>query len=153
MKNTITLKNEKGVLMKNFSLFAVLTLLFLLSFVFGEENMKIKITVGNITMSAVLYEGETSRALAAKLPFTVRMMDLYEREMCYHFPQALPVDNVQTTGYEVGEIIYWPPRHSLVIMYAQNGGRFGMQKIGRIDSGVEVFKNTGDINVTFDLDE
>jgi hypothetical protein len=35
-------------------------------------------------------------------------------------------------------------------MYAQNGEHFSMQKIGRIDSGVEVFKNTGNINVTFE---
>ena len=37
-------------------------------------------------------------------------------------------------------------------MYEQNGERISsMQKIGRIDSGVEVFKRTGDINVTFEL--
>jgi hypothetical protein len=47
-------------------------------------------------------------------------------------------------------IIYWPPRHSLVIMYAQNGERFGMQKLGRIDSGVDIFRQTGDTTVTLE---
>ena len=37
-------------------------------------------------------------------------------------------------------------------MYAQNGERISnLQKIGRIDSGVEVFAHTGDTNVTFEL--
>jgi hypothetical protein len=36
-------------------------------------------------------------------------------------------------------------------MYAQNGEQFGMQKVGRVDSGVEIFRKTGDVNVTFEL--
>jgi hypothetical protein len=78
------------------------------------------------------------------------MDDLYSREMCYHFPEALPIDSVKHTGYEVGEIIYWPPRHSLVIMYAQNGEQFSMQKMGQIDSGVEIFATTGDVEVKWE---
>ena len=60
------------------------------------------------------------------------MADLYGRELCYRFGAPLPTDNVSYTGYEVGEIVYWPPRHSFVIMYAQNGEMFDMQKIGKI---------------------
>ncbi|MDR1148531.1 MAG: hypothetical protein LBK66_07860 [Spirochaetaceae bacterium] len=113
-------------------------------------NVKIKITAGNTVLTAALLDNATARAFVDKLPLTVLMSDLYSREMCYHFPDALPTDNVRTAGYEAGEIIYWPPRHSLVIMYAQNGERFSMQKIGRIDSGVEVFKSTGNVTVTFE---
>jgi hypothetical protein len=53
-----------------------------------------------------------TRAIIAKLPLASLLTDLYAREMCYDFTDALPADNVQTTGYEIGEIIYWPPRHS-----------------------------------------
>jgi hypothetical protein len=121
-----------------------------------EEGMnvketKIRITVGNRTLTATFYDNPTARAIIAKLPLTIPLSDLYEREMCYHFPESLPTDNVRTTGYEVGEIIYWPPRHSFVIMYAQNGERFSMQKIGRIDSGVEIFKQLGDVTVTLEV--
>jgi hypothetical protein len=112
---------------------------------------KVKITVGEHVLTGTFDNNVTARALLEKFPLTIPMMDLYSREMCYHFPDALPTDNVRTTGYEVGEIIYWPPQHSLVIMYAQNGERFDMQKIGRVDSGVEVFRKTGDENVTFEL--
>jgi hypothetical protein len=115
-----------------------------------EANLKIKITVGNTVMTATLLDNPTARALIVKLPLTVPMQDLYSREMCYRFSDELPTDNVLTTSYEVGEIIYWPPRHSLVIMYAQNGERFSMQKVGRIDSGVDIFKSTGDVHITFE---
>lgn len=116
-----------------------------------EENVKIKITTGTTVLTATLLDNATARAFIMKLPLTVPMQDLYSREMCYRFPDALPTDNVRTTGYEVGEIIYWPPRHSLVIMYAQNGERFSMQKIGHIDSGVEIFRSTGNVDVTFEV--
>jgi hypothetical protein len=116
-----------------------------------EGNVKIKITVGSTVLTATLDDNSTTRALVTKFPITVPMQDLYSREMCYHFPDALPADNVRNTDYEVGEIIYWPPRHSLVIMYAQNGERFSMQKIGHIDGSVGIFRNTGDVDVVFEL--
>ena len=112
---------------------------------------KIKITAGEHVMTGTLYDNAMARALAEKLPLTVPMVNLYSREMCYHFPDALPTDNVRSAGYEVGEIVYWPPRHSLVILYEQNGEVFDMQKIGRIDSGVEVFKKTENVDVTLEL--
>jgi hypothetical protein len=112
---------------------------------------KIKITVGEHVLTSTFDNNATARALIEKFPMTIPMTDLYSREMCYHFPDALPTDNVRTTGYAVAEIIYWPPRHSLVIMYAQNGEQFDMQKIGRVDFGVEVFRKTGNVNVTFEL--
>jgi hypothetical protein len=116
-----------------------------------ERTLKIKITTHEgATLTATLVDNVTTRALVAKLPLTISLTDLYAREMCYRFPEALPVENVQTAGYEIGEIIYWPPRHSFVIMYAQNGEQFSMQKLGCIDSGVDIFRRTGDMTVTLE---
>ena len=91
----------------------------------------------------------TAQAFAAKLPITLPMMDLYGREMCYRFPDALPTDDAKTRGYEVGEIVYYPPMHSFVIMYKQNGEHFQMQSIGRVQGDVSIFDGIGDVNVTF----
>lgn len=117
----------------------------------NNEEFHIKIKVGDKELSATLQNNATTRAFVAKLPLTLPMMDLYGREMCYRFTDALPTDNVRSRGYEVGEIVYWPPRHSFVIMYAQNGEHFDMQQLGKIDSGVEIFESTGDTDVTFSL--
>lgn len=118
----------------------------------AAEPIKVKVTAGEHVLTATFLDNATTRALIAKFPLTVPMMDLYSREMCYRFPDALPANEAGTSGYDVGDIVYWTPRHSFVIMYEQNGERISsLQKIGRIDSGVEVFKRTGNIDVTFEL--
>ena len=72
--------------------------------------------------------------------------------MCYRFRDALPANETKTSGYEVGDIVYWAPRHSFVIMYEQNNERIGnLQKVGRIHSGVGIFRHTGNIDVTFEM--
>ncbi|MDO4271981.1 MAG: cyclophilin-like fold protein [Candidatus Saccharibacteria bacterium] len=120
-----------------------------------ERNgeMRINIQVGDTTLTGTLYDNATARDLASRLPLTVDMKDLYDREMCYNFTDELEHDDIQTRSYEVGEIIYWNPGHSLVFMYRQNGERFAMQSVGRIDSGIELFENTGDTKVTIRLAE
>jgi len=117
------------------------------------STIKVKITVGNKNLTATLDDNATTRSFIKKLPTTLPMMDLYGREMCYRFNEALPTDDLQYTGYKIGEIVYWPPRHSFVIMYKQNGEKFDMQKIGKIDSGIETFENIGNVNVKFELSE
>ncbi len=114
-------------------------------------DMKIKIKFKDKELMATLTNNATSRAFVEKLPLTLPMLDLYSREMCYRFPDALPANEASTRSYEIGEIIYYPPMHSFVIMYAQNGERFNMQTIGRVDSNVETFKNIGNIDVRFEL--
>ena len=80
------------------------------------EEYRIKITVNGRELTAVLTDNATTRAFVEKLPVTLPMQDLYGREMCYRFPDALPTDNVSVSGYEVGEIVYYPPMHSFVII-------------------------------------
>lgn len=115
-----------------------------------KSEFKVKVKVGSHELSATLLNNVTTQAFIKKLPITLPMLDLYNREMCYRFPEAMPTDDVNTCGYEVGEIVYYPPMHSFVIMYAQNGEHFSMQKLGRIDANVSVFNNIGDIKVTFE---
>jgi len=113
--------------------------------------MTIKITVGNNALTATMYDNATSRSFIKKLPLSLPMMDLYSREMVYRFREALPAEEALTRDYEVGEIIYYPPLHSFVIMYAQNKEVFYMQSMGRIDSNVQVFDGIGDVDVTFEM--
>lgn len=118
----------------------------------GVEEMRIRITVGDTEMYATLEDNATTRALMEQMPMTLSMQDLYGREMCYRYGAgALPTDNLRSDGYEVGDIAYWPPRGSLVILYAQNGEQFERQHLGHIDEGVEVFETTGDVDVTFEV--
>jgi hypothetical protein len=115
------------------------------------KDMKLKITVGDKVLTATLFDNATTRELISRLPLTLPMKDLYEREVVYNFPEALPVSEEKRGGYEVGDISYWSPWKSFVIFYKQNGEIINLQKIGHIDSGVEIFETTGNTQVKFEL--
>ena len=114
---------------------------------------KMKITVGDTVLIADMYDNATSNAIKEMLPMSLSMMDLYGREMCYRFADALPTDHEVSTGYELGELAYWSPRHSFVILYKQNGEHFSRQVLGKISSGYEIFDGAGDTTVKFELME
>lgn len=115
-------------------------------------EVRVKITVGETELIAVMEDNATTQAIIEQMPMTLSMMDLYEREMCYRYgAYALPTDNLRSDGYAVGDIAYWAPGGSLVILYKQNGEQFERQHLGHIDSGVEIFESTGDVDVTFEL--
>ena len=118
----------------------------------GAEEVRIKITVGDTELFADLEDNSTTRALIEQMPMTLSMSDLYGREMCYRYgANALPTDSLRSDGYAVGDIAYWPPRGSLVILYEQNGEQFERQHLGHISEGVEAFATTGDTDVTFEV--
>ncbi len=118
------------------------------------DNIKIRITVGATELYAELENNATTSALIEQMPMTLPMQDLYGREMCNRYgADALPTDELRSDRYEVGDIAYWPPSGSLVILYAQNGEQFARQHLGHIESGVEIFETTGDVDVTFDIIE
>lgn len=83
----------------------------------GQEDalIKVKITAGFRVLQAEFLDNATARSLVEKFPLTVPMRDLYAREMCYRFPEALPAPEARRSGCEAGDTGYWTPGHSLVI--------------------------------------
>lgn len=115
-------------------------------------EIKIKVTVGEKVLLATLIDNATTHSLISKFPLTIPMKALYSREMCYRFDNALLANEEQRSGYKIGDLSYWTPLHSLVIFFEQNGEVISnLQKIGHFDSSVEIFKETGDVNVKFEL--
>lgn len=112
-------------------------------------EMKIIVAVKGKNLYATLEDNPASRALYELMPITVKMRNLYKREMKFDLPAKLPVSSLAGNNYRVGDIIYWPPRQSLAIIYSQNGERFRRQHLGHIDSGAEIFRTMGDTVVTF----
>ena len=111
----------------------------------NTNQMLIKITAGDHVIAASLYDNAAARALWDKLPLTLSMMNLYGREMCYRFGAGGLPD-----GYEIGDISYWPPAGSLVILYKQNGEVFEQQPIGHTDDDISFFDGMPDTEITFD---
>ena len=114
--------------------------------------IKIKISAKGKTVTAVMENNPTVQAFVKKLPVTLSMQNLYSREMCYHYGSGgLPTGKLRSDGYQVGDIIYWPPKGSLVILYVQNGELFERQHMGHTKDNVDFFRNAGDVDVTFEL--
>lgn len=116
-----------------------------------DDSMRqIKIMVNGKILTAHFYDNITSNNLIEKMPFEIEMTNLYSRELCYRYKEELPTDNINYTDYQTGEIIYWPPMHSLVIMYKQNGEKFNMQKIGIIEDDIVFLENLSKTKVSFE---
>ena len=114
--------------------------------------VKIKITAKGKTLTAVMENNTTVQAFVKQLPVTLPMQNLYSREMCYHYGSGgLPTGELRSDGYQVGDIIYWPPRGSFVILYVQNGELFERQHMGHTKDNVDFFLGAGDVDVTFEL--
>lgn len=112
---------------------------------------KIKIIVNDSILSAEVENNATTRALLDLMPMKLPMLNLYTRELTYRFKQALPANEAHTSGYRVGDIAYWPPRHSFVIFYNQTGEIINeLQPIGHINTGnLAQFRSSGDVTVSF----
>lgn len=111
----------------------------------------VEIIVNNdIRLTAQFADNVTTRELISRMPFTINMDNLYSREMCHRYGRGgLPIDDAKDRSYKVGDISYWPPMGSLVILYKQNGEIFEQQPIGHVDSDVNFFSKLGSSQITF----
>lgn len=113
-----------------------------------------KITAGTHVIHATLYDNAAAQKIWDSLPKTYPMMNLYGREMCCRMGAgSLPTNEAKDTGYKVGDISYWPPAGSLVILYKQNGEIFEQQPIGHTDDDVSFFNGMTDTNITFERED
>lgn len=116
--------------------------------------MKIRITAGNHTVHADLYENEASEKWVQTLPVTYPMMNLYGREMCYRMGNgSLPVNGTTEKNYRTGDISYRPPAGSLVILYEKNGEVPEQEILGHIEEDISFFHEMNDMEVMFEKED
>ncbi|MFD1410960.1 cyclophilin-like fold protein [Lapidilactobacillus gannanensis] len=114
---------------------------------------KIKISIQGQELAADFNDSDTASELMKQMPLSVKMMNLYSREMTYRFSDVLSAKKAKTSGYAIGDIGYWKPRHSLVIFYKQTGEIIDqLQIIGHITGDVSFFKSVGDSMIEFKLE-
>ncbi|WP_125767106.1 cyclophilin-like fold protein [Lapidilactobacillus wuchangensis] len=114
---------------------------------------KVRISLNDQDLIADFNDSDTAKDLLNKLPMAVKMRNLYSREMTYRFKEALPAKKATTSGYEVGDIGYWKPLHSLVIFYKQTGEIIDqLQIVGHLENEVSFFNSIGDSIIDFKLE-
>jgi hypothetical protein len=118
-----------------------------------EDNMRIKITVGQNEFTAILYDNETARTLFAMLPLTINMIELNGNEKYYNFPQDLPSGSPQSQGtINTGDLKLWST-NCLVIFYKTFSSNYRYVNIGRIENtnGLEAALGKGNVEVSFSV--
>lgn len=110
-------------------------------------EQKIRITIGNSTMTAIVYDNPTSRSFLSQLPLTVDMNDFAGTEKIFYPPQHLNIDN-NSKGMNpaTGDIAVYAPWGNIALFY-HRGGTFSNDLIplGHLESGIDAFSTGGTI--------
>ena len=105
----------------------------------------VKLTVGDQSFTAELYDNPTARDLADQLPLTLSMNDLNGLEKTGPLPRALTTDGVpRGADPEPNEIGYYSPGHDLVLYYGDVGSFDGIVRIGHFESDIDLLRDQPD---------
>jgi hypothetical protein len=116
-----------------------------------EEMTKIRITVEGTEITATLDSNATSRDLISLLPMTLTLGDYNETEKVSDLPKRLSTEGApEGTDPSVGDITYYAPWGNLALFYRDFGYARGLVHLGRVQSGIEVFKQPGPLTVTIE---
>lgn len=110
---------------------------------------KIKITVNNLEVEALLNNSGMSHDFTSFLPLDLTMKDLLGREKFARLPKSISKDGTQIQNYEVGDIAYWAAGPDVAIFYRQDGqtNNNGLYRLGKIEYNIEAFNTPGSVPV------
>ena len=131
-----------------------IALMLLISFM-AYSQTKVRLTVGENTMTATLADNEATRELTRLLEkgdITIRMSDYGGFEKVGALPQSFPTSNTQITT-TAGDIMLYQG-NNMVIFYGSNSWSY--TRLGKIDgataSNIKQFLGNGDITLILSLD-
>jgi hypothetical protein len=117
-------------------------------------GQRIRVRMGDQTVTATLNNSEAARDLVSMLPLSIQMRDHLRREKTGPVPTPLSARAQGSPTYEKGDLGYWRPGGNFVIFYRHDGLTIpspGIVLLGKIDAGAEVFDIPGSANVTVEL--
>ncbi len=120
----------------------------------AAEGHRIRIRIGDQTVTATLNNSDAARDLVSMLPLSIQMRDHLRREKTGRIPKPLSERTQGSRTYEKGDLGYWRPGGNFVIFYRHDGLTIpspGIVLLGRIDAGAEVFDIPGSVSVTVEL--
>lgn len=114
----------------------------------GEKNnMKsIKISIGDKTFSAELFDNKTAEAFAEMLPLTLNMSELNGNEKYFYLEDSLPFAPSVPTQIKSGDIMLYED-NCLVVFYKSFTSQYSYTPIGNIDDPNGLAEALGNDNV------
>ncbi len=80
--------------------------------------MRIRITVGNVSMEADMFDTPTSRKIIDVLPFEA-CFNTWGDEIYFEVPVKADLDDTARDVVEVGDLGYWPTGRAFCIFFGQ----------------------------------
>lgn len=119
-----------------------------------QDTMKLRMTIGSKTATAVLYNNPTSRDFATLLPLTVKMDDYSNTEKIFYPSRKLSSSDAPA-GFDpsIGDITLYAPWGNVALFYKDFGYSNGLISLGKITGGMEAFMVKGSITVKFELEK
>lgn len=121
----------------------------------NESGSEIAMYFGEVKVTAVLDDSETSRAFLDLLPMTLEMRRYADREY-YAAIHALPVNGESIPDFENGDVTYYTAGKSLAIFFgnADRSNQGDLIRMGKITSDLSLFETIDDsVTVTIELAE
>ena len=79
---------------------------------------QVRITIGNVTVRAELFDTACAKAIAARLPIKAKPNE-WGDEYYFEIPVKTSLDETATTKVKVGDIGYWPPGGAMAIFFGR----------------------------------
>jgi hypothetical protein len=113
---------------------------------------RIKVTFGDIVLTARLADNATARDLAGQLPLTLTFKDFNKVEKIAKLPRPLSMAGVlEGDDLDISDIGYYQPSGDLVFYYGDVGYWNGIVRIGRFDNTMELIEQQDhDFRVTIE---
>jgi hypothetical protein len=113
------------------------------------ETMKIRIDVDGTSVTATLDDTAAAKDFVSLFPLTLTLEDYNRTEKISDLPKKLSTRGAPA-GFDPsrGDIAYYAPWGNLAIFYKDFPYSRGLVKLGRIDSGIEMFEQSRALKVT-----
>lgn len=105
------------------------------------SDTPIRITIGDRSLSATLWDNPTGNALLDQLPATLTFEDYGRQEVIATPPRPLTMAGMPAgDDPEIGDIGYYAPGGVVVLYYADVSYFPGIARIGRIDGDLSILE-------------
>jgi len=120
----------------------------------NQKNMKIKVTIGDVVLTATLVDNPTAKDFISLLPLTVKLDDYASSEKIFYPERKLSTKGAGSINAVAGDITYYSPWGNVAIFYKDFGNSSSLIRIAKFDGNIDVLKTAGSIdNVKFELQE
>ncbi len=117
----------------------------------NTATMQIKITVGEKTLTATLYDSPAAKDFASLLPLTLTLRDYNSTEKISDLPRKLSTKDAPA-GHDPspGDITYYAPWGNLAIFYRDFSYSTGLVLLGKIDGDLGTLSAPGNLEATIE---